>query len=473
METERRRRASVEVKLAAHETRRANAVESLIARERRRGERAIRSGERGAPARGVRTSFTAELRRGRDRDAANAAEAVHRAATPNQAAAFAASASVASVADASGLTSAEEDLVALEAEHQRERDHLRGELVSARAEMAAGIVAANDAREDAAAARAGNAAAARADVNRVYDGLRRADRGLGVGGARAVLVALRALDALEGRAVGVYKVAAGALDLCRRACDAAEDALDDVESAAERDATENLEEGVERIGASRGRPDRGVGERAGVPRTIRRRSRRGGDARRQPRANRGSRGESTREGGDAPTVAGIRPTQRGGFASVHARAVGGEHAPAAHSPIDERRRRRRRRRRESESERQRSLLRRAVVGVRLREVLDGIRRRSGETLDGGTVVRRDVCRSKPAKKQTAREPEPGSGREHDERADAELARAELADAEPSEILVTRAEPADIFASVRVPVQVTYYAVRRARLPEIARGSSQN
>ena len=168
-----------------------------------------------------------------------------RAATPNQAAAFAASASVASVADASGLTSAEEDLVALEAEHQRERDHLRGELVSARAEMAAGIVAANDAREDAAAARA-EADAARADVNRVYDGLRRADRGLGVGGARAVLVALRALDALEGRAVGVYKVAAGALDLCRRACDAAEDALDDVESAAERDATENLEEGVER-----------------------------------------------------------------------------------------------------------------------------------------------------------------------------------------------------------------------------------
>ena len=245
LETERRRRASVEVKLAAHETRRANAVESLIARERRRGERAIRSGERGAPARGVRTSFTAELRRGRDRDAANAAEAVHRAATPNQAAAFAASASVASVADASGLTSAEEDLVALEAEHQRERDHLRGELVSARAEMAAGIVAANDAREDAAAARA-EADAARADVNRVYDGLRRADRGLGVGGARAVLVALRALDALEGRAVGVYKVAAGALDLCRRACDAAEDALDDVESAAERDATENLEEGVER-----------------------------------------------------------------------------------------------------------------------------------------------------------------------------------------------------------------------------------
>ena len=89
------------------------------------------------------------------------------------------------------------------------------------------------------------------------------------------------------------------------------------------------------------------------------------------------------------------------------------------------------------------------------------------------MVRRDVCRSKPAKKQTAREPEPGSGREDDERADAELARAELADAEPSEILVTRAEPADVFASVRVPVQVTYYAVRRARLPEIARGSSQN
>ena len=244
LETERRRRASVEVKLAAHETRRANAVESLIARERRRGERAIRGGEC-ADASSGRTSFTAELRRGRDRDAANAAEAVNHAATPNQAAAFAASASVASVADVSGLTSAEEDLVALEAEHQRERDHLRGELVSARAEMAAGIVAANDAREDAAAARA-EADAARADVNRVYDGLRRADRGLGVGGARAGLVALRALDALEGRAVGVYKVAAGALDLCRRACDAAEDALDDVESAAERDATENLEEGVER-----------------------------------------------------------------------------------------------------------------------------------------------------------------------------------------------------------------------------------
>ena len=244
LETERRRRASVEVKLAAHETRRANAVESLIARERRRGERAVRVGD-GADASSGRTSFTAELRRGRDRDAANAAEALHRAATPNQAAAFAAAASVASVADVSGLTSAEEDLVALEAEHQRERDHLRGELVSARAEMAAGIVAANDAREDAAAARA-EADAARADVNRVYDGLRRADRGLGVGGARAVLVALRALDALEGRAVGVYKVAAGALDLCRRACDAAEDALDDVESAAERDATENLEEGVER-----------------------------------------------------------------------------------------------------------------------------------------------------------------------------------------------------------------------------------
>ena len=86
------------------------------------------------------------------------------------------------------------------------------------------------------------------------------------------------------------------------------------------------------------------------------------------------------------------------------------------------------------------------------------------------MVRRDVCRSKPAKKQTAREPEPGSG-EDDERADAELARAELADAEPSR-LVTRGARGH-FRVRPGPRRVTYYAVRRARLPEIARGSSQN
>ena len=248
------------------------------------------------------------------------------------------------------------------------------------------------------------------------------------------------------------------------------------------DATENLEEGVER----HWRVSRDVLTEAwGNARVYRERFE---DVRAEAamlgaslertavrEANQRARAETLRRS------RGIRPTQRGGFASVHARAVGGEHTPAAHSPIDERRRRRRRRRRESESERERSLLRRAVVGVRLREVLDGIRRQSGETLDGGTVVRRDVCRSKPAKKQTAREPESESGREDDERADAELARAELADAELAEILVTRAEPAEIFASARVPVrvpvqfpvQVTYYAVRRARLPEIARGSSQD
>ena len=115
---------------------------------------------------------------------------------------LAASASVASVADASGLTSAEEDLVALEAEHQRERDHRRGELVSARAEMAAGIVAANDAREDAVRARAEADASSRRRQSRL-DGLRRADRDSAAPAARAALVALRALDALEGRASGV------------------------------------------------------------------------------------------------------------------------------------------------------------------------------------------------------------------------------------------------------------------------------
>ena len=480
LETERRRRASVEVKLAAHETRRANAVESLIARERRRGERAVRVGD-GADASSGRTSFTAELRRGRDRDAANAAEALHRAATPNQAAAFAAAASVASVADVSGLTSAEEDLVALEAEHQRERDHLRGELVSARAEMAAGIVAANDAREDAAAARA-EADAARADVNRVYDGLRRADRGLGVGGARAVLVALRALDALEGRAVGVYKVAAGALDLCRRACDAAEDALDDVESAAERDATENLEEGVER----HWRVSRDVLTEAwGNARVYRERFE---DVRAEAamlgaslertavrEANQRARAETLRRSREydrlsavdslpstrAPSAANtpLRLTRR----SMNAAGGGGGGGARARASVSVR-----------------SSVARSSASASARSSTEfaarAARRSTAEPWSVATSVDRSPLKNKPLASPS---PSPGA------RTTSALTRSSPARSSPTQSSPRFSSPArspqrrrasarvPVRVPVQFPVQVTYYAVRRARLPEIARGSSQD
>ena len=120
------------------------------------------------------------------------------------------------------LTRAEEDLVSLEHEHAIELDHLRTQLVKSKAQTDAtrrALDAARDAEEAAvlerdAATMAG--AVAERDLRLVESGK------VGREGRKALRQVLNELDAIERRSAGIYKVAASAIDLNRRMCEAIE-----------------------------------------------------------------------------------------------------------------------------------------------------------------------------------------------------------------------------------------------------------
>ena len=139
------------------------------------------------------------------------------------------------------LTSAEEELVAIEGEHARELERLRADLAAARAETARSVARAE--ASDALVRKARREGeTTRSENEHLYRVIDRSNSTLGPKGTSVALRALKALDAIEARAVATYRVATCAMDVARRACDAAED-------VASNDATPpaiaEIERGVE------------------------------------------------------------------------------------------------------------------------------------------------------------------------------------------------------------------------------------
>ena len=139
------------------------------------------------------------------------------------------------------LTSAEEELVAIEGEHERELERLRADLAAARAETARSVARAE--ASDALVRKARREGeTTRSENEHLYRVIDRSNSTLGPKGTSVALRALKALDAIEARAVATYRVATCAMDVARRACDAAED-------VASNDATPpaiaEIERGVE------------------------------------------------------------------------------------------------------------------------------------------------------------------------------------------------------------------------------------
>ena len=139
------------------------------------------------------------------------------------------------------LTSAEEELVAIEGEHARELERLRADLAAAKAETARSVARAE--ASDALLKKARREGeTTRSENEHLYRVIDRSNSTLGPKGTSIVLRALKALDAIEARAVATYRVATRAMDVARRACDAAED-------VASNDATPpaiaEIERGVE------------------------------------------------------------------------------------------------------------------------------------------------------------------------------------------------------------------------------------
>jgi hypothetical protein len=139
------------------------------------------------------------------------------------------------------LTSAEEELVAIEGEHARELERLRADLAAARAETARSVARAE--ASDALVRKARREGeTTRSENEHLYRVIDRSNSTLGPKGTSVALRALKALDAIEARAVATYRVATRAMDVARRACDAAED-------VASNDATPpaiaEIERGVE------------------------------------------------------------------------------------------------------------------------------------------------------------------------------------------------------------------------------------
>ena len=139
------------------------------------------------------------------------------------------------------LTSAEEDLVAIEGEHLRELDRLRGELAVARD----AVGKANLAKLSAESA----TGKAQEEVDRltqenavVSRSLNDASSGLGGTGTAVVLRTLKALDAAEARAVSIFKTATAASAAARKALDAAEEMTTNDEVLA---SIEAIERGLE------------------------------------------------------------------------------------------------------------------------------------------------------------------------------------------------------------------------------------
>ncbi len=139
------------------------------------------------------------------------------------------------------LTSAEEELVAIEGEHARELERLRADLAASKADTARSVARAE--ASDALVRKARREGeTTRSENEHLYRVIDRSNSTLGPKGTSIVLRALKALDAIEARAVATYRVATRAMDVARRACDAAED-------VASNDATPpaiaEIERGVE------------------------------------------------------------------------------------------------------------------------------------------------------------------------------------------------------------------------------------
>lgn len=139
------------------------------------------------------------------------------------------------------LTSAEEELVAIEGEHARELERLRGEVVAAKAETAKSVARAE--ASDALVRKTRREGELIKNENEhLYRVIDRSNSELGQKGTSVVLRALKSLDAIEKRSVATYRVATRALDVARRACDAAEDVAS---SDATSQMIETFETGVE------------------------------------------------------------------------------------------------------------------------------------------------------------------------------------------------------------------------------------
>jgi len=197
LDVERGARLAAETQLAAHEQKRMDAIERLL--RRAKDGAALRS-DVATPTRASRDLIAGTLTPNDSHDVASAAAA----------------------APAPALTRAEEDLVALEREHAIELDHLRKQLMKSKAETDATRRALDAARaaEEAAVLERDAAAMAGAVAERDLALLERGR--VGREGRRALRRVLEELDAIERRSAGIYKVAASAIDLNRRMCEAIE-----------------------------------------------------------------------------------------------------------------------------------------------------------------------------------------------------------------------------------------------------------
>ena len=202
LDVERGARLAAEAVAAAHEQKRMDAVERLL--RRAKDGAALRS-DVATPTRSSRDLIVGALTPNDSHDVASAA-----AAAPGP------------LRGSPELTRAEEDLVALEREHAIELDHLRTQLAKSKAETDATRRALDAARaaEEAAVLERDAAAMAGAVAERDLALLERGRAGRE--GRRALRRVLEELDAIERRSAGIYKVAASAIDLNRRMCEAIE-----------------------------------------------------------------------------------------------------------------------------------------------------------------------------------------------------------------------------------------------------------
>ena len=184
---ERESRVRAEEVSREHERRRIRAIERLLKRTARRDEPSA--------LRAALLESNAEAEETRDGDAASSFVS---------------------------LTSAEEELVAIEGEHARELERLRGEVVAAKAETAKSVARA-EASDALVRKTRREGEQIKSENEHLYRVLDRSNASLGQKGTSVVLRALKSLDAIEKRSVATYRVATRALDVARRACDAAED----------------------------------------------------------------------------------------------------------------------------------------------------------------------------------------------------------------------------------------------------------
>ena len=206
-----------------HERKRIRAIESLLKRNSKINSNSASKG----------SSFRAALEQGTNsvlddqQPSSDNLKHIMSASTPNDAA-LRASRSVESSPSKNNstpkvaLTSAEEDLVAIESEHLRELERLRGDLVVAKAEFS------KKANEVAYAHQITKKTkdelqTLQLENRRLFENLDRSDLQLRGKGVSVVLRTLKHLDAIEARTVHTYMTATEALKLAKNACDAAEE----------------------------------------------------------------------------------------------------------------------------------------------------------------------------------------------------------------------------------------------------------